>query len=157
VPTPSELARNLVSAYEHRDWVLLESLYHRDARLPTEIGGRQPLTPAELMAVLRAAASDALYDVEVGSIVDLDQRTALGTGSIRLRHPAGGFADSSKHWIYVFRDELLWRSGVYTTAIKAREALATQGHTLGIDDPESDVPGALPDELTDESAEPANH
>jgi hypothetical protein len=139
MPSPSELARNLISAFERRDWVLLESLYHRDARLPTEIGGREPLTPTELIAVLQSASGDALYDFDVGSLVDLDERTALGSGRLRLRRPTGGFADGPKHWVYVFRDDLLWRSGVYSTARKARQACATQGHSLGIAGPESGV------------------
>lgn len=135
---PSELARNLVSVFERRDWALLKSLYHPDARLPTETGGRQPLRPAELISVLQNASNDVLYDFEIGSFMDLDERSALGSGSLRLRLPTGGFADSTKYWIYVFRDDLLWRSGVYTTAIKAREAFVTQGHTLGIEDTESE-------------------
>jgi hypothetical protein len=140
VPGPSELARNLIAAFERRDWELLQSLYHPDARLPTEIGRREPLTPAELIGVLRDASDDAVYDFDIASLVDLDERTALGSGSLRMRGPTGGFADGPKHWVYVFRDDLLWRSGVYTTALKAREAFMAQGHTLGIDEPEPDLP-----------------
>jgi hypothetical protein len=131
VPAPTELARGLIAAFERRDWTLLESLYHPHAGLPTEIGGRQLLTPTELIAVLCNASNDVLYDFEVSSFEDLDERSALGSGNLRLRRPTGGFADTSKHWVYVFRDDLLWRSGVYTTALKAREAFETQGHTLG--------------------------
>lgn len=136
MPRPSELARNLISAFERREWGLLRSLYHADARLPTEIGRREPLTPAELIAVLREASDDAVYDFDIASLIDLDEQTALGSGRLRMRRPTGGFADGPKHWVHVFRDDLLWRSGVYTTALKAREAFSAQGHTLGIDEPE---------------------
>ena len=57
----------------------------------------------------------------------------------------------------MFRDDLLWRSGVYSTATKARQALATQGHTLGIDDPGSDVRPALAEPGATQHPAPPNH
>ena len=66
--------------------------------------------------MLRNASNDALYDFDVGSLVDLDTRSALASGRLRVRRANGGFADGPRHWVYVFRGDLLWRSGVYTTA-----------------------------------------
>jgi hypothetical protein len=155
VPTPSELARNLIAAFERRDWQRLQSLYHPDARLPTEIGQREPLTPAELIALLRDAADDAVYDFDIASLIDLDERTALGSGSLRMRRPTGGFGDGPRHWLYVFRDDLQWRSGVYTSAAKARKAFTTQGHTLGVDESKRDVREGAPPRDARKSSAPA--
>ena len=89
--------------------------------------------------MLRNASNDALYDFDVGSLVDLDTRSALASGRLRVRRANGGFADGPRHWVYVFRDDLLWRSGVYTTAKKAQDAFAMQGHENGSSDLQDDT------------------
>ena len=136
---PSELSARLLEAFQHRDWDLLATLYHPDALLPTVAGKGETLRPDELIVVLRSAVADPFYEVEPGVLVDLDDRACLVSGRIRHRLDGGGMADHDMHWVHVFKDGLLWRSGAYSSAQKARAAFRAGGYTLGI--AEAHAPG----------------
>lgn len=128
-----DLVQALNAAWSRRDWAEIEALHHPDALLTTVAGGGEPLPPAEMIAAVRRASEDAVYTLALTSFSEPDERTCIASGRIRHRLPEGGFADSERHWLFVFKDGLLWRSGVYTTAGKACAALQEQGHTLGVD------------------------
>jgi anti-anti-sigma factor len=132
-PRASTLALRLMEAFDARDWELLQTLYHPGAQLPTIAGDRQPLTPRQLLAVLRPATIDGVYQYEVDGFVDLDPRVCVGSGRVRHRLPPNGIADHTQHWLYVFKDGLLWRSGLFSTLQRAKQAFADQGYTLGLD------------------------
>lgn len=132
---PSVLCARLLEAFNQREWAQLERLYHPEALLTTLAAHGASMTGDELVGVLRAAADDHVYDFEVHSIVDVDERACLASGRLRQRVEGGGFADREVHWLYVFQQSLLWRSGIYPSPLAARQALQRDGHSLGIGDP----------------------
>ena len=52
---------------------------------------------------------------------------------LRVRYvtDSGGISDVERYWLYVIRDERLFRSAVFKTAEDALDAYAQRGPTLG--------------------------
>jgi anti-anti-sigma factor len=132
-PAASTLAARMMDAFNRRDWELLQTLYHPEALLPTVAGNGQPLTPRQLLAVVKPTTVDGVYQYAIHRFLDLDPRVCVGSGRVRHRLTPNGLADHSQHWLYVFKDGLLWRSGLYTTLSKAKQAFADQGYDLGLE------------------------
>jgi hypothetical protein len=130
--SPSQAALRLVDCFMARDWTGLETIYHPEALITSVAGGMVPLTGPGMVAAIRAAAN-GLFEFEVMYLSDLDECTCLVSGRIRHSVAGGGFADHQSHWLCVFKDGLLWRCGVYTSARKALAAFADHGHRLGIE------------------------
>src|SRR4051794_24897247 len=61
----STLAVRLMDAFNNRDWELLRTLYHPDALLPTVAGNWLPLTPGQLLAVLKPTREDGVFQYSV--------------------------------------------------------------------------------------------
>jgi len=132
-PPASTLAARMMDAFNRRDWELLQTLYHPEALLPTVAANGQPLTPRQLLAVVKPTTVDGVYQYTIDRFLDLDPRVCVGSGRVRHRLTPNGLADHSQHWLYVFNEGLLWRSGLYTTLSKAKQAFADQGYDLGLE------------------------
>lgn len=124
-------AKAVVAALHARDWDALEALFHPQALLHTQAGGDRPLSGPETLRALQRALRGGLYEPRVHEYVALDAQAVALRGTARYRRPDGGFADSSRCWLYVFRDGLLFRSRMLSDALQAREAYARLGADLG--------------------------
>jgi Domain of unknown function (DUF4440) len=109
------LLQGILDAFEGRDWDRLLSLYHPEAVLTTMASGEQPLTPSQVVALLKEVTEDPFYEVTVSTIFDLDPDACLAVGRIRFRNPQGGLTDTERYWLYIFKDDLLWRGSVHRT------------------------------------------
>ena len=104
----SQAALLLIDAFAVRDWARLEASYHPDALITSIAGGMEPRTAAETVAAARNV-SHGIFDVDVSSLTDLDERSCLASGRIRHTLAGGGFADHESHWLYVFKNGTVWR------------------------------------------------
>lgn len=125
-------AKAVVAALHARDWDALEALFHPQALLHTQAGGDRPLSGRETLRALQRALRDGLYEPRVHQYVALDAQAVALRGTARYRRPEGGFADSSRCWLYVFRDGLLFRSRMFSDAKDAHESYARLGPDLGL-------------------------
>ncbi|HJU47303.1 MAG TPA: nuclear transport factor 2 family protein [Gaiellaceae bacterium] len=125
-------ARAVIDAWQARDWDQLRALFHPDARLETQAGGAAMLSGEETLRTLQQALRDGLYEPRVHEFTALDDRAVLLRGSARYRRPEGGFADTTRCWLYVFDGGLLHRSRLFGDASQAREAYAELGPSLGV-------------------------
>jgi hypothetical protein len=127
-----ELAKAVYGAWQLQDWDRLRELFHPDARLQTQASGEELLPGEATLRLLIDATQQTLYRAVVFDFVKLDEQAALLKGRVRYRHPAGGFADSPRCWIYVFRDGLLYRSRIFPGERVARDVFEQTGHELGV-------------------------
>ena len=63
----------------------------------------------------------------------VDAEAVVLEGRVQYRQ-ARGWADSERTWLYVVRDELLYRSAVYRSSDLARAEYEALGPTLGVPD-----------------------
>jgi len=132
---PSRLASELMAAYARRDWAALQVLLHPEAVIAARAADLVPLGPEDVVAAVRDAHRDPVYDVQIEAVVDIGERVCIISGRVRHRTPMGGFADHEQHWINVFQDGLLWRACAYPSIRAARKAFRRSGYTLGLDRP----------------------
>ena len=111
----------------------LRTLLHPHARIGTFAGGGRPEDPETAIARLREAHADFLYQADVANLTELDSQAVVLEGRVQYRNDRG-WADSERTWLYVIRDELLYRSAVYRSSDLARAEYETLGPTLGVPD-----------------------
>src|SRR6187397_2394444 len=105
--TPRQVAWECLGAHRVQNWTRLRALLHPHARIGTFAGGGRPEDPETAIARLREAHADFLYQADVLE------------GRVQYRQDRG-WADSERTWLYVVRDELLYRSAVYRSSDLAR-------------------------------------
>ena len=120
--TPRVLLARLLQTFDEQDWDELADLYHPDALLRTDATGEEPVTPPEMIARLQVVSDDGVHDTQITNVTDLDETACLASGRIRHRTPGGGIADSERHWLYVFKDGLLWRGSSHRSRAGAMKA-----------------------------------
>ena len=136
---PSQRVERLREAADARDWNLLRSRCHPDARLVLRMTEGTALALDDALAVLRADADAGAYEPTHYYIGDLDGSAAIAVGSVMGPHD-----QKAKHlcWLLTFRDGLLYRQVLCETSNEAEELYRDVGVELGI------APGATPsDEL----------
>jgi hypothetical protein len=120
--TAKDLMRELWLAIDRRDAAAAELLIHPDARLEMAMAqGRAIEGRDAIMAALRAAWSK-VYRLRVDALIELAEDTVTVEGRSRHALPAGGFADSGYTWLCEWRDGMLWRQRLFSTAEEARAA-----------------------------------
>jgi hypothetical protein len=120
-------------AFADRDWERLGRLYHPQAKLEAVMAGDDFMTATELIGALQRAVNAPRYrPPSWSSPRDIDDHAALITGvsGRRLEHSA--FTEGSRAWVMTFRDELLYRSRVFTTSDEALRCYEEHGVELGI-------------------------
>lgn len=131
---PATVARSCLDAHRAQDWERLATLFHPNARIGTFAGGGQPEEPTTAIRRLQDAHSDLIYHADVTNVLELDDEAVLLRGRVRYRNPRGGWVVAERSWLYVIRDELLYRSAVYDSHDRARREYERLGPTLGVDD-----------------------
>ena len=131
--TPSQVAWECLGAHRAQNWARLRTLLHPHARIGTFAGGGRPEDPETAIARLREAHADFLYQADVANLTELDSQAVVLEGRVQYRNDRG-WADSERTWLYVIRDELLYRSAVYRSSDLARAEYETLGPTLGVPD-----------------------
>ena len=126
---PSHCVERLREAADARDWELLRSHCHPDARLVLRMTEGAALALDDAIAVLRADAEAGAYEPTHYYIGDLDESAAIAVGSVMGPHD-----QKPKHlcWLLTFRDGLLYRQVLCETSNEAEELYGEKGLELGI-------------------------
>jgi len=131
--TPTRVAWACLEAHRAQNWERLRTLLHPDARIGTFAGGGRPEDPEQAIARLREMHADVLYQANVANMTELDSEAVVLEGRVQYRRNEG-WADTERTWLYVIRDELLYRSAVYRSSHHAQTEYETLGPTLGVPD-----------------------
>ncbi len=134
---PGQRVERLREAADTRDWDLLRSLCHPDARLVLRMTEGAALALDDALAVLRADAEAGAYEPTHYYIDDLDESAAIAVGSVMGPHD-----QKPKHlcWLLTFRDGLLYRQALHETSNEAEELYRKLGLELGITSGPEDEP-----------------
>ena len=118
-------------AYTARDWAMLRTLYHDEARLSTVAAHGRVVGPDELMIIFEELTRTP-YSLGPASVVAIDDHAAIVTAPLRYPLEQGGIAHDEKTWLLTFKDELVYRSMAYDSQASARAAYAEHGISLGL-------------------------
>jgi hypothetical protein len=131
-PRPGHGVEQLRAAADAREWELLRSLCHPDARLVLRMTEGKALTVDEAIAVLREDADAGAYEPTHYYIGDLDAQAAIAVGTVM-----GPNDQTAKHlcWLLTFVDGLLYRQALCATADEAEQLYREHGLELGISGP----------------------
>ena len=114
----------LLAAHRGADWDGIRRLLHPEARIGVFSTGGRPADPEDALEAMRQAHAQTTYTAYVKEIEELDGNGFLLLGRVRYPHESGGFADVERVWVYVLRDDLLYRSAMFTSALEARQTYA---------------------------------
>ena len=114
----------LLAAHRGADWDGVRRLLHPEARIGVFSTGGRPANPEDALEAMRQAHAQTTYTAYVNEIEELDGNGFLLLGRVRYPHESGGFADVERVWVYVLRDDLLYRSAMFPSALEARQAYA---------------------------------
>jgi len=118
-------------AHGARDWDRLRELFHTEARIGVFAGGGHPADPEQAIADMkRSYEEDDVYDAYVTELHPLDEQAVILHGRVR-RRTGSGFIDVERTWLYVVRDDRLYRSAVFRSEDEARRAYDARGPSLG--------------------------
>jgi hypothetical protein len=129
--TPLAVVNACLKAHRATDWDGLRALFHPEARIGVFAGGGEPGDPEQAIADMQRVHQDVVYQASVSTIQQLDEEAMLLRGRVRYVTDSGGISDVERYWLYVIRDERLFRSAVFKTAEAAVDAYTHHGPTLG--------------------------
>ena len=120
-------------AFAEQDWDRLARLYHPEAKLEAVMAGDDFMSATELIDALEQAVRNPRYrPPSWSSPRDIDDHAALITGVAGRRLEHDGFTEGSRAWVMTFRDDLLYRSRVFSTPDEALRCYGEHGVELGI-------------------------
>lgn len=130
---PIEVVRAAQRAFEAGDWDALRALYRDDALAVVAPAEGRVLGPDEVVAAIRQAAADVIYERPVHEVEEIVPGIVLLLGRVRLRDgDARGWSDEPRAWLYVVEDSLIVRVRVCRTRDETMSILAAHGPSLGL-------------------------
>ena len=130
---PVEVVRAAQRAFEAADWAALRALYRDDARAVVAPAEGQVLGPDEVVAAIRAAAQDVIYERPVHEVEEIEPGVVLLVGRVRLRDSdRRGWSDEPRAWVYVVESGAIVRTAVFPGPAAALAAVREHGRSLGL-------------------------
>jgi len=130
---PIEVVRAAQRAFEVGDWAGLRALYRDDALALVAPAEGRVLGPDEVVAAIRTAAEDVIYERPVHEVEEVEPGVVLLVGRVRLRDgDARGWSDEPRAWLYVVEGSRIVRTRVCRTPQEALAVLAAHGPSLGL-------------------------
>jgi hypothetical protein len=135
-PVVLSLVDQAARCLEHREWERLLELHHPQSRLMTHAdwGELTPLTPSEAAEALEHAIETRMYRRTLNERWAIADHAAIGRGRVRFKRRDGFIVDEETVWLYVERDELIYRIAVFKTVAEAETAFRGHPRDLGIAD-----------------------
>jgi ketosteroid isomerase-like protein len=131
-PSARDVVADAFDAFARRDWSRLLALYHEDAVVQVVSAGNVPLTPKAFVALADERDTDGVLSYQLASIDALGDDACIARGRIRHRMENGVLADRAYFWLFVVRDDRIWRAAAFASEREAKAALAETGPDLGL-------------------------
>lgn len=128
------LVTECLSAHRAQDWDRLRRLVHPQARIGVFATGGHAVDVERAIDAMRTAHEDVSYSAEVQSMVGLDAHAVVLEGGVGHRAADGRYVYERHAWLYVFVDDLLYRSAMFGSADEAKAAYRERGIDLGVGD-----------------------
>jgi hypothetical protein len=131
----AQLADLCEHAVHDRDWDGLRALFHPNARIQLVITKNVAVSTDQAIETLQREVTESEFERWPSPAEALDDPgAALVTGSVRFRSDSGTWSHESRAWVYVAKDDLIYRWTYAQNSEAAKRAYAESGPGLGIPD-----------------------
>jgi hypothetical protein len=122
MPKPEDVVRALLEAYRSEEWDRVEELVHPAAEFRTFFAPDAILRGREEVPHALKDASARFYSINVHRFEQINERTVLGTGTVRYTRPGGrGYNDHGGAWVWTVEAGMVKTWTAFASIDEARD------------------------------------